>query len=234
MLLFTDKLTDKSTTIYHHSHKMTEETYRIVLADDHAIFRLGLKTIIESDSTLAVVGEAASGIELMELLKSTKCDLVILDLSMPKMDGFEILDEMWENHAGVKRLVLSMHVDSRSIKKAMSKQIDGYMNKEDIASVILSAVQTIQQGKKFFSQDIQELILSNYNEIFEMQKCLEDLTRREQEVARLISSGLTNKEIASKLNISVYTVQFHRSNIMSKLELKNTAGLVKFVMEHNI
>jgi len=213
---------------------MAESLYRIILADDHEIFRLGLKTIINTNPSLEVAGEAGSGVELIELLKSTRCDLVILDLSMPQMDGFEILDLMSQHYAEVKRVVLSMHVDQRSVKKAMSKQIDGFINKEDIANVILAAVQTIQQGKKFFSRDIQEMILSHYDELFGLQKSLEDLTKREKEIAHMIATGLTNKAIASQLNISIHTVQFHRSNIMSKLELKNTADLVKFVLNNDL
>ncbi|MBT7891050.1 MAG: response regulator transcription factor [Deltaproteobacteria bacterium] len=213
---------------------MAESLYRIILADDHEIFRLGLKTIINTNPSLEVAGEAGSGVELIKLLKSTRCDLVILDLSMPQMDGFEILDLMSQHYAEVKRVVLSMHVDQRSVKKAMSKQIDGFINKEDIANVILAAVQTIQQGKKFFSRDIQEMILSHYDELFGLQKSLEDLTKREKEIAHMIATGLTNKAIASQLNISIHTVQFHRSNIMSKLELKNTADLVKFVLNNDL
>ena len=213
---------------------MAESLYRIILADDHEIFRLGLKTIINTNPSLEVAGEAGSGVELIELLKSTRCDLVILDLSMPQMDGFEILDLMSQHYAEVKRVVLSMHADQRSVKKAMSKQIDGFINKEDIANVILAAVQTIQQGKKFFSRDIQEMILSHYDELFGLQKSLEDLTKREKEIAHMIATGLTNKAIASQLNISIHTVQFHRSNIMSKLELKNTADLVKFVLNNDL
>ncbi|MBT4268305.1 MAG: response regulator transcription factor [Deltaproteobacteria bacterium] len=213
---------------------MAESLYRIILADDHEIFRLGLKTIINTNPSLEVAGEAGSGVELIKLLKSTRCDLVILDLSMPQMDGFEILDLMSQHYAEVKRVVLSMHADQRSVKKAMSKQIDGFINKEDIANVILAAVQTIQQGKKFFSRDIQEMILSHYDELFGLQKSLEDLTKREKEIAHMIATGLTNKAIASQLNISIHTVQFHRSNIMSKLELKNTADLVKFVLNNDL
>ena len=213
---------------------MAESLYRIILADDHEIFRLGLKTIINTNPSLEVAGEAGSGVELIELLKSTRCDLVILDLSMPQMDGFEILDLMSQHYAEVKRVVLSMHADQRSVKKAMSKQIDGFINKDDIANVILAAVQTIQQGKKFFSRDIQEMILSHYDELFGLQKSLEDLTKREKEIAHMIATGLTNKAIASQLNISIHTVQFHRSNIMSKLELKNTADLVKFVLNNDL
>ncbi len=213
---------------------MAGELFRIVLADDHAIFRLGLKTVIESDKSLRVVGEAASGVELMEILKSTQCDLAILDLSMPQMDGFAILDEMSKHYSGIKRVVLSMHVSKKSVKKAMSKQIDGFINKEDIVGIVLTAVRTIRSGKKFFSQDIQEMILSDYDEMLSVQKSLEDLTKRETQIAKLIASGLTNQGIASRLSISIHTVQFHRSNIMYKLELKNTADLVKFVLENDL
>ncbi len=213
---------------------MSNDTYRIVLADDHAIFRLGLRAVIENDPSYKVVGEAANGVELLDLLNRTECDLVILDLSMPGRDGFSILDEMSEKFPAIKRVVLSMHVDKTSIKRALAKRIDGFVNKEDITGSIISAVASIRQDKKYFSRDIQDLILSNYDDLLSIQESIDVLTKREKEVAGLIASGQTNKEVASLLFISIHTVQFHRSNIMSKLNLKNTADLVKFVMDHNL
>ncbi len=208
--------------------------YRIILVDDHEIFRLGLKTLIEADPELEIVGEASSGEDLMELLAGTSVDLVILDLSMPQMDGFVILDRMSSHFPTVKRLVLSMHVDKNSIKQAMVKQIDGFINKEDMADSVLDAITSVRQEKKFFSGDILDLILSNYDEMFRLQKSMNILTPRELEIARLIASGLTNKQISASLNISVHTVQFHRSNLMAKLELKNTADLVGFVLKADV
>lgn len=208
--------------------------YSIVLADDHDLFRMGLKAVLKNESSFSITGEASNGTELLEILETTPCDLVILDLSMPVMDGVTILDNMSERFPEVKRLVLSMHVDKQTIRKVLKKGVDGYINKEGAAMSIIDAVRTVKSGKKYFSSDINELILSNYDEIFSIQPTIDDLTKREKEIARFIVSGLTNKEIASSVNISINTVQFHRSNIMKKLHLKNTADLVKYALEHEL
>lgn len=210
------------------------KTYKIILADDHEIFRLGLRAVLETDPQLEIVAEASNGVELLELLKSVECDLVILDLSMPEMDGFTILELMASGYASTKRLVLSMHADKKSLESAIVRGIDGYLNKEDAADTIKNAVHRIRNGKKHFSADIQEFILSKYDQIFNRQTDVNILTRREKEIANMIAAGQINKQIAALLNISIHTVQFHRSNIMKKLQLKNTADLVKHVLENSI
>lgn len=214
--------------------KFEQTVYRIVLVDDHEIFRLGLKTVISSDPSLQVTGEASSGKELLKLLKRMEADLAIIDLHLPGMDGYSVLDSLTEHFPHIKRLVISMHVDRHSVKEAMVKRIDGFINKEDAADSVLEAIHAIQDQKKFFSQDILDLILSNYDEMFVLQRTMNMLTPRELEVARLIASGYTNKDAATKLNISVHTIQFHRSNVMSKLALKNTADLVGYMLKADL
>lgn len=208
--------------------------YRIVLVDDHEIFRLGLRTVIESDPSLLVTGEAGNGQDLLQQMDAIEADLVIVDLSLPKMDGYTLLENLSGRFPELKRLVVSMHTDKKSIKQAMVKQIDGFINKEDIADSVLEAIHTIRQGKKYFSKDILDLILGNYDEMFRLQRTINALTPRELEVSRLIASGHTNKSIAGLLNISIHTVQFHRSNVMSKLGLKNTADLVGFILKADL
>ncbi len=208
--------------------------YRIILVDDHEVFRLGLKTLIKEDQELKIVGEAKNGKELSALLNLVSCDLVILDLLMPEVDGFTILDELSDKHPGIKRLVLSMNTSDSAVRKALSKGIDGFINKEDVAIKILDAIHQIRNNKKFFSDDIQEYILSNFDSLMENKTRLTDITEREREVAGLIASGMINKEVADALNISNHTVQFHRSNFMRKLNLKNMADLVKFAIKHDL
>ncbi len=210
------------------------EYYRIVLADDHEIFRIGLKSQITDDPTLKIVGEAKNGKELLDLLAVIACDLVILDLWMPEMDGFAVLAELSAKFPHIKRVILSMDFTLDSVRKALSKGIDGFITKEDVAAKINMAINHIREGKKYFSNEIQDFILSNYETISSNQDQLELITKREKEIAGLIASGMINKEISSLLNISVYTVQFHRSNLMRKLELKNAADLIKFAMAHNL
>jgi DNA-binding NarL/FixJ family response regulator len=211
---------------------MQKAPYRIVIADDHHIFRLGLKTVIEAHPPYVVSGEAGNGHDLLAMLSEQPCDLVILDLSMPGMDGYQILDEMIEKGWKTRRIVLSMYVDRRSVAKAMARRIDGFVNKEDVAEVILEAIASVRQGKKYFSRDIQELILSHYDELFGLQDDRQPLTPREKQVATKIAAGLTHKAVAKELGISVHTVQFHRSNLMAKLGLRHTADLVKYVLDN--
>jgi len=213
---------------------MDNPVYRIVLVDDHEIFRLGLKTVIESDASLQVTGEAGNGYDLLSLLQQAEADLAIIDLHLPQMDGYTLLDNLSQHYPRLKRLVVSMHVNRQSVKDAMVKRIDGFINKEDAADSVLESIHAIRQGKKFFSGDILDLILSNYDEMFVLQRTMKALTRRELEVARLVAAGHTSKGIATQLNISVHTVQFHRSNVMSKLGLKNIADLVGFMLKGDI
>jgi len=208
--------------------------YKIVIADDHEIFRRGLTAVLGCDNQLSIVGEANNGVELMELLEKTKCDIVIVDLSMPIKDGYSILEELSKKYPGVKRLVLSMHKDKASIKKAMAKGIDGFVNKEGIAEKIVTAVSEIRSGKKYYSDDIKDTIISIFNEENTPQTKTNKLTKREKEIAKLVATGLINKEIADSLHISLNTVQYHRSNIKRKLDIKNSADLTRLVLQNEI
>lgn len=208
--------------------------YKIVLADDHEVFRIGLRTLISSDPTLRIVGEAKDGEQILNVLNFIACDLIILDLWMPNLDGFSILEQMNESFPHIKRLILSMDVSPKTIGKALAKGVDGFITKEDVANNIITAVQTIRENKRYFSEEIQSYILENYDSINRNHDQLNGITDREKEIAGLVASGLTNKEISSQLNISIYTVQFHRSNLMRKLKLKNMADLVKFAVDHGL
>lgn len=208
--------------------------YKIVLADDHEVFRIGLRTLISSDPTLRIVGEAKDGEQILNVLNFIACDLIILDLWMPNLDGFSILEQMNESFPHIKRLILSMDVSPKTIGKALAKGVDGFITKEDVANNIITAVQTIRENKRYFSEEIQSYILENYDSINRNHDQLSSITDREKEIAGLVASGLTNKEISSQLNISIYTVQFHRSNLMRKLKLKNMADLVKFAVDHGL
>lgn len=208
--------------------------YRIIIADDHEVFRLGLKTIINQNSEVTIVGEAENGKALLALLDTIECDLVLLDLSMPELNGFSVLETLKSTYPTLKCLILSMYTDENRIKKALSYDIAGYVHKEDIAVNISRAINEIQSGQKYFSDNIQKFILSNYNKISETRDIKKQLTKRESEVAALVVQGLTTLKIAKKLHISNHTVQFHRSNILKKLALKNTVDLVKLMLGENL
>lgn len=206
--------------------------YRIMLADDHQILRTGLKDLIEKDKAFKVVGQAQDGDELLSLMGSVKCDLVIMDLSMPNRDGMQAIQDIREKFPKVKILVLTMQKDQEHFRHAMAHGASGYVLKEDAYDQLMMAVKIILQGKKFVSPTISELLTDYYvRSLDEAQSSsLDILTKREQQILQFIGNGMANKNIASRLKLSIRTVETHRANLSHKLGLKNTAGLVKYAI----
>jgi DNA-binding NarL/FixJ family response regulator len=200
--------------------------YRIVLADDHVLLRQGLSRIIEGTADLKVVGEAGDGLELMSLLKTVVPDMVILDISMPHLRGLEAARLIKEKYPEAKVLILTMHKDAEYVSRAFSAGADGYLVKEDADHELFSAVEKIRAGGHYLSPRLSEGLAEEWVRIQSGDQKL--LTAREKEVLRLIVEGNSNKEIADILFISVRTVERHRANIMDKLNLKNTADLIKY------
>jgi len=200
---------------------------RIVLADDHPILRAGLKNLISAAEEFEVVAEAADGASLLTKLKTTPCDLVIMDISMPNLNGLAALEQIKKNYPGMKVLILSMHKERDYVKKAMAKGADGYMFKDAVFAKLLSSVKDILSGQKAFSAEAMTIFLDEYVQIQEGQSTLDNLTKREREVLRALVKGLTNKEIADQLDISSRTVEGHRAHLMEKLNVNNMAELMK-------
>ncbi|MBX7057068.1 MAG: response regulator transcription factor [Leptospirales bacterium] len=210
------------------------QPYRIVICDDHKILRAGLKNLIGEVDDLQVVGEANNGRELLDLLDKHPPDLLILDLSMPEMTGLSALEEIRRKLPGLKVLVLTMHKEREYLRKAMKLGIDGYILKDDVFEKLILAIRDIQQGRKAISNDLISSFMEEYHVIREGEASLELLTRREREVLRFIAEGLTNREAAEKMDISVRTVEAHRARIMEKLQINSVAGLVKYAMERGL
>jgi DNA-binding NarL/FixJ family response regulator len=204
--------------------------YRIVLADDHSLFRQGLKGILEGTEAFKVVGEAGDGIELLSLLNRVKPHLIILDISMPNLRGIETIPEIKKIHPGVRILVVTMHNDKEYLYQAISQGADGYFLKKDAGTELFSAIERIQKGKVYVSPSLSEDLADHWEGIREGGKKT-ILTNREKEILSLIAGGKSNKEIADLLFISVHTVERHRANLMEKLNLKKTADLVKYAIE---
>jgi len=201
--------------------------YTIVLADDHALFRQGVRKIIEEVEDLRVVGEANDGLELLELLKTQDPNLVILDISMPNLRGLEAAREIKGLYPQIKVLLLTMHKKKDFLQQGLEAGVDGFLVKEDADAALLQAVRAIRQGEKFYSP-----LLSGKLADLAFQKGKSDpLTKREKEVAKLLAEGKSSKEVAELLYISIYTVRRHRDNIMRKLELKGLADLVRYAMD---
>lgn len=199
------------------------ESYRIVLADDHVLFRQGLRKIIDGVAGLEVAGEAGDGVELLSLLQRMLPELVILDISMPNLRGIEAIREIRKRHAEVKVLVLTMYKEY--LQQAMAAGADGYLVKEDADRELFTAIEKIRRGRPHISPRLR----GEFAE--EMSPPPEPLSSRETEVLRLIAAGKGNREIAGILCISVRTVEAHRASILGKLSLRNTAELVRFAFE---
>jgi DNA-binding NarL/FixJ family response regulator len=209
--------------------------YRIIIADDHALFRQGLRRILEDMPGTEVIGEAKCGLELLDLLKKLTPEMVILDISMPNLRGLEAIHEIKTSHPKVKVLMLTMHKDKAYFYQAISEGADGYLLKEDADAELYSAIEKIRGGKiyisPFLSDAFAEELAGRSLKDFKTLGEGDALTARERETLKLIAEGKSNKEIGDLLFISARTVERHRANIMDKLKLKNTAELVKYAIE---
>jgi DNA-binding NarL/FixJ family response regulator len=209
-------------------------TYRIILADDHAILMQGVRRILSENAALRVVGEARDGIELLRMLNEVSSDLIILDISMPNLRGIEAIHEIKAISPDVKILILTMHKDGEYLRQAISLGADGYLLKEDADTELFNAINKIRQGEIYIAPGLSETLTDDWVNI---QKGYakpvyenELLTNREREVLKMIAEGKSNREIAEALFISIRTVDHHRANIMEKLKLRKTADLVKYAM----
>ncbi|HPG08437.1 MAG TPA: response regulator transcription factor [Saprospiraceae bacterium] len=209
---------------------------RILIADDHKIFRDGLVSLLAQEPDLQVVGQASSGQEVINQCENLPaCDLVILDIHMPGMPGEAICKWIKEKYPKLPVLVLSMHDESTYILKMLEAGASGYLLKEAGATELLQAIRTVSRGDTYYSQHVSQTILHQLIR-GKTQSSPErsPLTKREIEVLRLIAEEYSNQEIADKLFISIRTVDTHRTNILEKLDLKNTAGLVRYAMKNKL
>ncbi len=206
--------------------------FGIVLADDHVMFRQGIKRIIEGMADVEVVGEASDGLELLDLLKKITPQMVILDISMPKLRGLEATREIKIINPGIKVLLLTMHKDKEYLYHAFAAGAEGYLLKEDADTELLNAIETLKKGGTYvsplLSPQLTDLLVGKYSG--DSQVPGEILTTREREITKLIAEGRSSKEISELLFISSRTVQHHRANILRKLNIKRTADLVKYAI----
>ncbi|MGE5458687.1 MAG: response regulator [Methanococcaceae archaeon] len=210
---------------------------KILLADDHIMMRDGLKLVLQTDSSFEIVGEADNGEEVVQLEKKLKPDVVILDINMPKLNGIEAARKIRSQNKGVKILILTMHESESFIFDAISAGVNGYIFKMSDMEEFLRAVKTLAEGKDYFHENVANILISNYKRSTQGSKEEKEkltLTKRESEILKLIAQGKTSQEIAEILFISYFTVGKHRKNIMVKLDLKNTAELVRFALKEKI
>ncbi len=208
---------------------------RIIIADDHALFRQGLKSLLGARSDLEVIGEAADGLQLLDLLSQSSPDIILLDISMPNLRGIEAIHEIKRAHPSMKILILTMHKDKQYLEQAISAGARGYLLKEDAETELFSAIEKIRRGRIYVSPNLLEELTGDWvltirgepNSPLEFER----LTVREKEVLKLIAEGKGSKEIAALLFISARTVERHRANIMDKLGAKKTADLVRHAIQ---
>jgi len=202
----------------------------IIIADDHSIIRDGLRAMLEKDSFCRIVGEAANGNELLDLLQKTSCDVVCTDISMPQMDGVEATKQILKKFPKTKVICLSMHEEVGFIKQMMEAGAVGYVFKDSPKEELKLAIETVHGGKKYFNQKLFDILLN----VESSGKATSVLSSREKEILKLIAEEYTNPEIAEKLFLSVRTVDTHRQNLIQKLDVKNTAGLVRYAIKSGI
>lgn len=202
--------------------------YKIVLADDHAMFRQGIKHIINQVEGLEVIGEASDGLELLRLLQKLLPDLVILDISMPNLRGLEAAREIKQLYPILKILLLTMHKRKEFIRQGLSNGVDGFLLKEDADIELIRAIRTIKRGEKYFSP----LLTATLADLALEKEKSSLLTLREKEVLKLLAECKTNQDIADLLHISRYTVRRHRANILKKLGAKNLTQLFHYALSH--
>ena len=207
--------------------------YRVVLADDHVLVRHGLRRILEENQDLEIDGEVGDGLELLSLLNKVNPDMVILDVSMPNLRGIEAIPEIHRVQPDVKVLILTMHNEEEYLYQAISAGADGYLLKEDAEKELFSAIESIQNGKVYVSPSLADQSMQNWVRIRRGEDSANDtqlLTIRQREILKLIAEGKSNKEIGDMLCISVRTVERHRANMMSKLNIRKTAELVQYAL----
>ncbi len=211
-----------------------KDPYGVVIADDHALFREGLKRILSERTDLKVVGEARTGLDLLNLLKKMHPHMILLDISMPELRGLEAISEIKRLHRDVKILILTMHRDSEYLFQAITAGASGYLLKEDAERDLFSAIDVVRNGGTYLSQLVAEESLRDWAQLRRGEKQPEapiPLSVRERQVLKMISEGKTNKEIGDLLCISFRTVERHRANMMAKLNVKNIADLIRFAIE---
>lgn len=216
--------------------KMTRP-YRILLADDHPMFRHAVRRIIQSSRDLEVVGEASDGFQLLELVKRTSAQLAVIDISMPNLRGLEAALELRNIDPAIKVLMLTMHKNKEYLHLALRAGVQGYLLKEDTDNELLTAISTVRNGGTYISQllstQLATLFMEKSRPASEQPENFEELlTTREREIIKLIAEGKTSKESADLLYISSKTVLCHRANIMKKLNIKKPADLVKYAIQN--
>jgi len=208
---------------------------RVVIADDHAIVRAGLRALLLEEAEFDLVGEAVGGYETIELVEKTNPDVLILDLSMPDLDGISVTRKVKPQFPNLKILILTLHEDEALLKEAIKTGAAGYILKRAAEAELISAIQVIMRGDLYIDPSmVRGLLEDTPRSQAKQEKPTESLTPRETEILGLIVEGYTNRQIGAELNISVRTVEGHRANISDKLGLHSRVELVRYARQHGL
>jgi DNA-binding NarL/FixJ family response regulator len=213
------------------------KSIRVLLADDHKLIRAGLRLVVDQRPDLSVVGEADDGRQAVELAKSLKPDVVVMDIGMPNLNGIEAARQIREIRPDAAVVMLSMHSDEGYVLRALAAGARAYLLKDSATTDLVQAIHAVAEGKSFFSPAVSKVLLQDYMRKLQRtgaEDSYDLLSPREREVLQLVAEGKSNKEIAGLLNLSVYTVETHRAKIMQKLNLKGVPELILYAVRKGI
>jgi two-component system response regulator NreC len=210
---------------------------RIILCDDHSVIRHGLRLVLEQQKDFEVIGEASDGREAVSLAETLKPDIAVLDITMQNLNGIEATRQITAKELGTSIIVLSMHADEAFVLRALKAGARGYVLKEAPEGDLVKAIRLVSDGKSFFSPAVSRMLVEDYVRRLK-DKDIEDsyelLTAREREILQLVAEGKSNKDVANMLNLSVYTVETHRSNILEKLNLHTVPELILYAVRKGV
>lgn len=209
----------------------------VVIAEDHKLFREGLKSMLERRGDLEIISEARDGLETLRYIKQHQPDLLLLDLSMPRLSGISVIKDVKSQFPAVKILMLTIHESDQYVLEAFKAGADGYCIKDASRNELMVAIDSVLEGKTYISPNIADNVMEGYLEERKKLKtktAWDTITQREREVLKLLAEGYLNKEIANFLHISAKTVEKHRANMMNKLDLHNAASLTAYAIENGL
>ena len=207
----------------------------LLIADDHTLLRDAMRALLDSSDRIKVVAEANDGIEVMEQIKKYQPDIVLMDIGMPRMNGLDTTKLIRQNYPDTRVVILSMHANEEYVLQALRAGASGYLLKESRKQELLHAIETVASGGTYLSPKVSQHVIENYVQSVGAHKSpLEKLTPRQREILKLIAEGRTNKEIALMLDLSIKTVETHRTQLMERLDIHDVAGLVRFAIKSGL
>jgi DNA-binding NarL/FixJ family response regulator len=207
---------------------------RIIIADDHELVRKGLAAVVAETGTWKVVAEAGNGRQAVQLVSEHKPDIAILDLTMPELNGLEATRQILAAEPQTRVLILTAHESEQLIREVLGAGAQGYVLKSDAGRILIGAVESLLEGRTFFTSKVARMVLEGYLRSPAETQTLPTLSGREREIVQLLAEGRSNKEVARKLDISVKTAETHRSNIMRKMQFDSLSDLVRYAVRNKI